>query len=342
MKEMYLLNMINAMALGDSFGFPYENMSPALISKIKPEVKLPVSINKVKNTITDDTEHLIMTYLALLESSNSNEIEKDFANSLCKKLRTWFLTLPSGIGMATLKSLSKLTIGISPNKTGVFSAGNGPLMRAPIIGAFYYDNEDIRKKLVRISTKITHTDPLAELSAHSLADIVAFLINMKQNNSLHIFEDKKLLQKNLLNILKKATQKTTIEPNITEIWQGFIINNDKNLNSYTSYKEWTENVFPKGISGFSLHTLQAIIANLYYNESIEEVISSSIYSGGDTDTTAGISASVFSIISDDALYIGTYTIIEKLKAPYPIKLFNSFISWIRSIFSLWRFIYYFK
>lgn len=78
MKEKYIFNMINAMALGDSFGFPYENMSPVLINRIKPELKYPLNVNKIKNTITDDTEHLVMTYLALLDSQNSQHIEKDF------------------------------------------------------------------------------------------------------------------------------------------------------------------------------------------------------------------------------------------------------------------------
>ena len=50
MKEQYIFNMINAMALGDSFGFPYENMSPALINRIKPELKYPLNVNKIKNT----------------------------------------------------------------------------------------------------------------------------------------------------------------------------------------------------------------------------------------------------------------------------------------------------
>lgn len=337
MKEQYIFNMINAMALGDSFGFPYENMSPDLINKIKPELKYPLNFNKIKNTITDDTEHLVMTYLALLDSQH---IKKDFERSLSKRLRTWFLTLPAGIGMATLKSLSKLTIGISPSKTGVFSAGNGPLMRAPIIGAFYFDNEDLRKQIVHVSTTITHTDPLAELASHSVADIVAFLINNKENESCQILDNKDFIKKSILNILRKATQKVTIDEKITEIWQGFIRDTDKRLSDYESYQKWTKATFPKGISGFSLHTLQAIIAQIYYHNTIKEVVISSVYSGGDTDTTAGISASVISIISNP-VDIPTNIIIEKLKRPYPIKIFNSFISWIRSIFSLWRFIYIF-
>lgn len=340
MNEQYIFNMINAMALGDSFGFPYENMSPALISKIKPELKYPLNVNKIKNTITDDTEHLIMTYLALIDSQNSQQIEKDFERSLSKRLRTWFLTLPAGIGMATLKSLCKLTIGISPSKTGVFSAGNGPLMRAPIIGAFYFDNEDLRKKLVHVSTTITHTDPLAELASHSVADIVAFLINTKEQNN-NIKENKESIKKSILSILKKSTQKVTIDEKITETWQGFIRDTDKRLSTYESYQKWTSATFPKGISGFSLHTLHTVIAQLYYHNTIEEVVISSVYSGGDTDTTAGISASVISIISNP-VDIPTNIIIEKLKRPYPIKLFTSFISWFRSIGSLWRFIYFFK
>ena len=50
----------------------------------------------------------------------------------------------------------------------MFSAGNGPAMRAPIIGAAI-DDPDLMRQLVRTSTRITHTDPKAEYGALAVA-----------------------------------------------------------------------------------------------------------------------------------------------------------------------------
>ena len=63
-------------------------------------------------------------------------------------------------------SCLKLCVGKKYPNSGYYSAGNGPLMRAPVIGAYFYDNEENRKNAVKISTLITHTHPLAELSSH--------------------------------------------------------------------------------------------------------------------------------------------------------------------------------
>jgi len=332
-------NMIAAMALGDSSGFPYETMKPCLIKKISPELERSLITSGFfkSDMITDDTEHLILTYQALLESSDSSDIESHFQKALSKRLRGWFLTLPAGIGMATLKSLFKLSVGVSPDKTGVYSAGNGPLMRAPVIGAYYAHNDDLRAKLVRISTRITHIDPLAELSAQSLADIVSFLINNKAT-----LQDKSDLKNNLIVILRKATQKSIIDSKSTDIWQQFIIDTQTALNSHTGFDDYARKAFKKGITGFSLHTLQAVIAQLYYNDTLAEVIRSSVYAGGDTDTTAGIAASVFSIISDEQINVDPEPLLNRMKSGYFTRLAFSLLGWGRSLLSLWRFIYLFK
>lgn len=77
----------------------------------------------------DDTEHACLTAMAYLEARGDRV---KFTAILGRNLRSWLLCLPAGIGMATLRSIVKLRLGISPEKSGVYSAGNGAVMRAVV------------------------------------------------------------------------------------------------------------------------------------------------------------------------------------------------------------------
>jgi hypothetical protein len=76
------------------------------------------------------------------------------------------LLLPAGVGLATLRACLRLVVGVPPARSGVFSAGNGPAMRAAIIGVCLGHTRERLRAHVRIATRITHTDPKAE-RAHS-------------------------------------------------------------------------------------------------------------------------------------------------------------------------------
>src|SRR5690606_4451511 len=53
--------------------------------------------------------------------------------------------------------------------SGVYSAGNGPTMRSPILGVYYGDRPGLLAEFIRVSTRITHTDPKAERGALLIA-----------------------------------------------------------------------------------------------------------------------------------------------------------------------------
>src|SRR5205807_9195124 len=88
-----------------------------------------------------------------------------FACSLAWRLRFWLLGLPAGIGRATLQSVVRLWMGFSPHSSGIWSAGNGPAMRAAILGVCLGHELDRLRAYVRASTRLTHSDPRAERGA---------------------------------------------------------------------------------------------------------------------------------------------------------------------------------
>jgi ADP-ribosylglycohydrolase len=160
--EEKITGCLLGMAVGDALGLPREGLSPRRAARLFGTAPLRQQFFFGHGMISDDTEHACMTAQALLIAGEDAD---RFTRSLAWRLRGWLLGLPAGVGFATLKAILKLWVGWPPARSGVPSAGNGPAMRAPIIGA--YAGEDVEKlqRLVQASTALTHTDPRAQQGA---------------------------------------------------------------------------------------------------------------------------------------------------------------------------------
>src|SRR5262249_38435127 len=120
-------------AVGDAIGLPSEGLSP------RRQRRMFASIDSHRllfgrGMTSDDTEHTCLLANALIESAGDEGI---FQRELARGLRRWLLTLPAGVGLATLRATIKLCVGVGPQRSGVFSAGNGPAMRSALIGVCY-------------------------------------------------------------------------------------------------------------------------------------------------------------------------------------------------------------
>lgn len=100
---------------------------------------------------SDDTEHAVIVGQCLLDMTSLSD---SFIKLLANRLRWWFLTLPTILGMATLKACMKLCLGVTPNKAGIKSTGNGAVMRALIIGWFFANDLTMMEHILRESTTI--------------------------------------------------------------------------------------------------------------------------------------------------------------------------------------------
>jgi ADP-ribosyl-[dinitrogen reductase] hydrolase len=114
--------------------------------------------------VSDDTEHACLTAQAMIESRGDVEV---FRRRLAAGLRWWFLRMPAGIGLSTLRAIIRLWMGVPAAESGVNSAGNGAAMRAPILGLI--GDSALRRAMVRASTRITHADPRAEHGSQIIA-----------------------------------------------------------------------------------------------------------------------------------------------------------------------------
>ena len=144
-------------AVADAIGLPYEGLKPGRIKRLHA---LPLRHRFFFGIgmMSDDTEHTCMVAQSLIRSGGDPE---RFARAMMWCLRWWFLGLPAGIGMATLRACLKMWLFVPVRWSGVFSAGNGPAMRSAIIGVYAARDATQRHALVDINTRITHQDPKA-------------------------------------------------------------------------------------------------------------------------------------------------------------------------------------
>jgi len=266
-KQNAITGCLLGTAVGDALGLPMEGLSKRRQQKMYPEIK-GYHLLFGKGMISDDTEHACMVAQAIIASRGDEHL---FARDLAGRLRRWILGLPSGIGFATLRAILKLWVGFSAQKSGVFSAGNGPAMRSAIIGVCYGDNSDKLKNLVRISTRITHTDPKAEYGALAVA-LAAYMASKHEEDPflyLKRLQDNFDLDAELLDVIKKAAD-SVIQGKSTETFAV-----DLGLD--------------EGISGYIYHTVPVVLHTWFrHPRDFQLAVIEAIKCGGDTDTMASI------------------------------------------------------
>jgi ADP-ribosylglycohydrolase len=257
-------------ALGDSLGLPSEGMSRSRIAK---RWKGPLEQRFLfgRGMLSDDTEHSILASQSLLMCGGDPKI---FQKRLAGKLRWWFAGLPAGIGLATAKSIIKLWIGFPPGRNGVFSAGNGPVMRAPILGVYFANDSRRRAEFVKASTLLTHTDPKAVEAAMMAADCAAFAANGELR----------------MEVVLARMKEIVASPE----WSQPLQQIETALTEGASVKQFADKMgFSKGISGYAVHTMTMVLVIwLRHRGDFSTIVSEAIACGGDTDSVAAIAGGI--------------------------------------------------
>lgn len=266
--DSHITGCILGTAIGDAIGLPYEGVSRRRLRRLLGPAERHQFLFG-RGMISDDTEHTCMVAQSLITSGNNlDEFSKQFAS----RLRWWFLRIPAGIGRATLRAAIKLWFGAHPNSSGVFSAGNGPAMRAAIFGAAF-DNVDRMLDFVRASTRITHSDPKAEFGAIVVA-MAAFLAKTEPSISADEFAKR----------VSEATGSAAEE--FSELLRQIVAS----VEQRQSTAEFAEHLgLESGVTGYTWHTVPvAIHCWLSHRDDFRAAVTEIIECGGDADTTAAI------------------------------------------------------
>lgn len=228
--------------------------------------------------VSDDTEHACMTAAAFAASGGTPAA---FVQELALRMRWWLAALPAGAGLATIRASTRLWLGITPASSGVYSAGSGPAMRSPVLGVLSAHDPARMAQLVRVSTRLTHTDPEAEWGA--LAGAAAAAVA-----SLHPGRSSPDLAGELIHMLA---------PLLPPQSEGFLLLLEgmrESVRGGESTISYADNLgLSRGVSGYICHTVPiALHAWLSFPADYENAVSSVIRCGGDTDTTAALTGSI--------------------------------------------------
>ncbi|HVT10757.1 MAG TPA: ADP-ribosylglycohydrolase family protein [Fimbriimonadaceae bacterium] len=238
-------------AIGDALGLPLEGIRRERARRMfRGDLRYRFLLGR--GMVSDDTEHACIAALALARARNDDE---RFARYIASGLRAWLCTIPAGAGLATLKATLRLCVGVPPSRSGVRSAGNGPAMRAAIIGAAEDDPVRMRR-LCDISSRITHTDPRALDGAYLVA--------------------------------LAASAKPASPELATDCWHLGEI--EAALASGKTPAEFADDLgLDKGVTGFVAHTVpMALYCAEWARGDFEKAIRAAAALGGDTDTLCAI------------------------------------------------------
>ena len=262
-------------AVGDALGLPAEGISRRRTLKMFAG-RWRHRFFFGRGMVSDDTEHAFFTASCLLAQSEDPD---DFARRLGWELRWWLLALPAGIGLATLKACLRLWADIAPNRSGVFSAGNGPAMRAAPIGAFFADAPEKIAPFVRASTRLTHTDPKAEIGAGAIAQMTAWIL--RENVSARPDPER------FLALSQKAGAGDAE-------WLVLIAAMREAMTQDFTAEQFAASLgCERGVSGYIYHTVPvALYAWQRHCGDFEATLTAILNCGGDTDTTGAIAGAL--------------------------------------------------
>jgi len=267
--EDRLKGLLLGQAVGDAIGLPREGLSRRRAGRMFGGPPLRHRLVLGRGMCSDDTEHVCMTAVALLKARGD---PRRFAGALAWQMRGWFLSLPAGLGMATARSCIKLCLGFPPSRSGVWSAGNGPAMRATAIGAVCSAQPDLLREAVRASTRMTHTDPRAEEGALAVAMAAAHSIQRGPRIDADAFMHELLAQvrgeelHRNLNVVRTLLAEGASADRLAEALG-----------------------LDRGVSGYINHTVPAVVfCWLEAAGDFRRAVESVVVLGGDADTTGAI------------------------------------------------------
>ncbi len=265
-REDRLAGALLGCALGDALGLACEGMFAQAIAKRFRSLRRFHLLGEI-GFISDDTEQsaLLAHSLHLLQLL-SGGIERE-AEVLQRRFRramiAWFWRLPFGVGLSTLRACLRMSLGMA--SPGIYSAGNGATMRAPIVGVIYAQDEARRRRFVRVTTILTHTHPVGIEGALYAAEVAAALARGESAMEAIIVGRSLLKEAKLLSAIDEA------------------------LRLHKEAVDFTEAAKSLGNTGYVVHTLGlASFGLLSAGDEIQEALIELISVGGDTDTIAAI------------------------------------------------------
>lgn len=247
-------------ALGDALGLPMEGMAGAAVRRRFPRIEGFALLGST-GYCSDDTEQSALVAQSLARHPRDRDAA---VRAFRRALLGWFLRLPWGIGLGTLRACVRIVLGF--RRSGVRSAGNGAAMRAAIVGAMKRERSE-RVAWSDAFAEVTHVDARAVQGARFVAELAGQLVHgahagddAAAGSALEVV-DQAELRSALVRARELAARGAGIEAAATEL----------------------------GTTGFVVHSAPlALFCFLRCGSDPMRAMALAIHAGGDTDTHAAI------------------------------------------------------
>lgn len=252
-------------ALGDALGLACEGMNGNAITRRFGRVDRFRFLGST-GYVSDDTEQSALVAQSLVRHPTDPTA---CAEAFRRSLLGWFVRLPWGIGLATLRACGRIACGFA--RTGVNSAGNGAAMRAAIVGAFLCDRPRERQAFSDALARVTHTDPRAVEGARFVGELAAVCARSNPPASAG-------------DCFRAAFPETSVVPSgdLSAALTRAALLASRSVPT-------VEAAADLGTTGFVIHTVPfAAFCFLRFGDRPLEALQEAISAGGDTDTTAAI------------------------------------------------------
>lgn len=150
-KNKRILGALLGLHVGDSLGATLEFKSSSSIDQFHTEITGGGDFNWRAGEATDDTQ-MMMALLASVKEHNEFNVQ-----DVAARYVNWLDTDPKDVGVTTRDSLLRVKDGVSPLESGangVYSQGNGSLMRCAALAVL-----DFTSQMIKEQAAITHAHP---------------------------------------------------------------------------------------------------------------------------------------------------------------------------------------
>ncbi|AKV03561.1 ADP-ribosylglycohydrolase [Labilithrix luteola] len=212
---------------------------------------------------SDDTEQTALVAQALARHPGDLDLA---VRAFRRSMLGWFLRLPWGIGLGTLRACLRMAFGFE--NTGVASAGNGAAMRAAVLGVRFREDATERRRWADAFARVTHRDARAVEGARFVAELGA----LASTTTAHA--DREKLALSALTVVDHRELRAAIE-------RGISLASSTNSDASAA--------IALGTTGFVVHSVSlATFFFVRHGTDATLAIVETIRAGGDTDTNAAI------------------------------------------------------
>jgi ADP-ribosyl-[dinitrogen reductase] hydrolase len=257
-------------AVGDALGFPREGLKRRAALKMFGRPPLKFRLVPGFGIYSDDTQLLLITAQSMIQSLSEL---KFFRQVFMGRLAWYSVSLPVGLGRATLFAGLKRWLRYFRVSTGCKSAGNGPAVRAIFMALALHGTEHRLNRWVEEGTRLTHDDALAVECCQVLA---------KLSETAAVSRGKPLAKMEVLDALVAMSKIEGLRQKLMDLKP--FLERGRSPRAVARHFGWQ-----KGISGYILPTtITSCYCFLRYPDDFRRAIESSIMLGGDTDSVAAI------------------------------------------------------